>query len=466
MKEGNNMKNESENEEEVTQPLYSRHSFDKKNRSPLNVFPTDPMNPETAYHIVHDYAMLDGNARLNLATFGTTWMDDYANKLYSESYDKNMVDKDEYPETAKIETKCWKMLANLWHAEDPDNTIGCSAVGSSEACMLGALALKRRWVEKRRAEGKSVDKPNLVISAAEQVVWLKYANYFDVELRTVPISWDHKVLDGYKLEDYIDENTIGVIAILGVTYTGMLEPVEKISEALDRIQEKTGLDIPIHVDAATGGLFVPFVNPDLKWDFRIKRVASINVSGHKYGLVYQSVGWTVWRSADMLPKSLVFNVSYLGGSMPTFTLNFSKPGAQILLQYYNFLRYGFEGYKAIQESSLNVAQHLAKEIAKMGPFELWNDASEVPVFAWMLKKDEKRKWTLYDLADRLRMKGWQVPAYPMPESLTEVTVQRVVVRYGLSMDLANELLEDIQKQVDYLNEHNVTSSTVETAFHH
>ena len=437
-------------EEQTIHPLYSRNSFDMKKRSPLNVFPEEPMNPDTAYHIVHDFAMLDGNARLNLATFGTTWMDDYANRLYSESYDKNAIDKDEYPETAKIEMKCWKMLADLWNCEDPEHTIGCSAVGSSEACMLGALALKRKWAEKRKAEGKPADRPNLVISAAEQVVWLKFANYFDVEIRRVPISLDHKCLDGYKLEDYVDENTIGVVAILGVTYTGMYEPVKMISEKLDEIQNKTGLDIKIHVDAATGGFVTPFLYPELEWDFRVPRVVSINASGHKYGMVYQSVAWTVWRDATQLPESLVFHVSYLGGDMPTFTLNFSKPGAQILLQYYNFLRLGFNGYKDILVALREVAQHLADEIGKMPEFELWNNPTDSPVFAGMLKKDVQRNWTLFDLEDRLRMKGWQVPAYPMPEDLTSITVQRIVVREGLTMDLANELLLDIRKQVEFL----------------
>ncbi len=444
----------SRSEEEDIQPLYTRSNFDASKRSALNKIPTDSMNPETAYQIVHDYSMLDGNARLNLATFGTTYMDKYADKLYAESYDKNMIDKDEYPLTAKIETKVWKMLADLWHNEDPENTIGCSAVGSSEAVMLGALAMKRKWQEKRRAAGKSVENPNIIISSAEQVVWAKFANYFEVEMRTVPISLDHKVLDGYKLEEYVDENTIGVVAIMGVTYTGMYEPVKQISEKLDEIQEKTGLDVKIHVDAATGGFIAPFVQPDLEWDFRVPRVVSINTSGHKFGLVYQSVGWTVWRTADMLPESLVFHVSYLGGSMPTFTLNFSKSGAQILLQYYALLRYGFDGFKAIQENSIHVATHLSKNISEMPQFELWNDGSEAPVFAWMLKENPDRNWTLYDLADRLLMSGWQVPAYPLPESITHITVQRIVVRDGLSIDMANELLEEIRNQVAWLDEHN------------
>jgi len=433
---------------------------------PKYTLPKKSMLPETAYQVVHDESMLDGNARLNLATFVSTWMDEQADKLYAEAYDKNAIDKDEYPQTAAIETYCWRILADLWNSPAPANAIGCSTTGSSEACMLGGLALKRRWQEKRRAAGKPTDKPNLIMSSAVQVCWEKFCNYFDVEPRFVPISLDHKVLDGYDLEKYVDENTIGVVAILGVTYTGMYEPVKRISEVLDNINKKTGFDIMIHVDGASGGMIAPFVQPELEWDFRLPRVASINTSGHKYGLVYPGLGWVVWRHAELLPESLIFKVSYLGGEMPTFALNFSRPGAQILLQYWAFLRYGYEGYKTVQQTSMNVAQYLAREIAKMEPFELWNDASDIPVFAWMLKPDPNRNWTLYDLSDRLRMHGWQIPAYPMPDDLKNVTVQRIVVRNGLSMDLAGRLIDEINAQVSHLDTVNVKTPFTAAKFHH
>ena len=429
-------------------PIYARPG--ENTEAPRFKMPTDAMLPETAYQIVHDESMMDGNARLNLATFVSTWMDERADKLYREAFDKNAIDKDEYPETARIETYCWTMLADLWHAPKPKETIGCSTTGSSEACMLGGLALKRRWQEKRKVEGKPIDKPNLVMSSAVQVCWKKFCNYFDVEPRYVPISLEHKVLDGYELEKYVDENTIGVVAIMGVTYTGMYEPVDKIAKVLDGIQEKTGLDIQIHVDAASGGMIAPFLQPDNVWDFRLERVASINTSGHRYGLVYPGLGWVVWRDCQSLPDSLIFKVSYLGGTMPTFALNFSRPGAQILLQYWAFLRYGFEGYKKVQGATSDVARYLANEIKKIGPFELWNDASDIPVFAWMMKKDQKHNWGLYDLSDRLRMKGWLIPAYPMPTNLTDLTVQRIVVRNGLGMDLADQLINDMKTEVAYL----------------
>jgi glutamate decarboxylase len=413
--------------------------------------PPEPMLPEAAYQIVHDEAMLDGNARLNLATFVSTTMDDHASKLYSEAFDKNMIDKDEYPATAEIEDRCWKIVADLWNAPDPEKTIGTSAIGSSEACMLGGLALKRRWQQARRAEGKSTEKPNIIMSSAVQVVWEKFANYWDVEPRYVPISLEHKTLDGHDLEKYVDENTIGLVAIMGVTYTGMYEPIKEISAALDKIEKKTGFNVPIHVDAASGGFIAPFLQPELEWDFRIKRVHSINTSGHKYGLVYPGLGWVVWRKREYLPDDLIFKVSYLGGEMPTLAINFSRPGAQVLLQYYVFMRLGFGGYRDVQARCRDVAKYLSKEIGKMGPFKLWNDGSDIPVFAWYLKKNASPNWDLHDLSNLLRQKGWQVPSYPMPDDMPELTVQRVVVRSGLSFDLADSLLADMRVAVDYLD---------------
>ena len=413
--------------------------------------PVEPMMPETAYQIVHDEIMLDGNARLNLATFVGTWMDDHASRLYAEAYDKNMIDKDEYPYTAGIEDRCWKILAELWNAPHPTGTIGTSTVGSSEACMLAGLAFKRRWQHARRAAGKPVDRPNLVMSSAVQVVWEKFCNYWDVEARYVPISEEHRTLDGHGLETYVDENTIGVVAILGVTYTGMYEPVRRIAAKLDEIQRDTGLDVPIHVDGASGAMVAPFLQPDLEWDFRLERVKSINTSGHKYGLVYPGLGWIVWRTREDLPDDLVLRVSYLGGDMPTFALNFSRPGAQVLLQYYQFLRLGRTGYHEVQKDSRDVAHHLAHGIGAMDEFELWNDGSDIPVFAWRLAPGHDRPWTLYNLSDRLRMRGWQVPAYPMPDNLSDVTVQRIVVRNGLSMDLARDLLDTIATEVRNLD---------------
>jgi glutamate decarboxylase len=433
-----------------------------------HVLPQEESLPVTARQIVDDETMLDGNSRLNLATFVGTWMDEDAKQVYEASFDKNMIDKDEYPQTAAIEDNCWHMLANLWNAPDASQSIGTSTIGSSEACMLGGLAFKRRWQQSRRVAGQDASKPNLVMSSAVQVCWEKFCNYFDVEPRFVPISREHKTLDGYDLERYVDENTIGVVAIMGVTYTGMYEPVAEIAKALDAIQAKTGLDIPIHVDGASGAMIAPFLQPDLIWDFRLERVHSISTSGHKYGLVYPGIGWVVWRHTQWLPEDLVFQVSYLGGQMPTFALNFSRPGAQVLLQYYMFLRLGFEGYRAVQQASQDVAKYLAEGTANIGAFELWNDGSDIPVFAWFLKEGHTKNWNLYHLQDRLRMKGWLVPAYPMPDGLSDLTVQRIVVRNGLSMDVAAELLESIETETAYLDalESAMPVEGQQPAFHH
>ncbi|OUC80970.1 glutamate decarboxylase [Gordonia lacunae] len=407
--------------------------------------------PETAYQIVHDEAMLDGNARLNLATFVSTWMDSEAQKLYAETVDKNMIDKDEYPQTAAIEDRCWRILADLWHNPDVENAIGTSTIGSSEACMLGGLALKRHWQTRRRAEGKSTENPNIVLSTAVQVCWEKFCNYFEVEPKWVPISPDHLVLDGHELEKYVDENTIGVVAIMGQTYTGMYEPVTAIAAKLDEIQADTGLDVKIHIDGASGAMIAPFCQPDLEWDFRVDRVVSINTSGHKYGLVYPGVGWIVWRDTEALPESMVFHCSYLGGDMPTLALNFSRPGAQVLLQYYMFLRLGRDGFTQVQQGSLDVAQWLSAQIAQIDGLELVSKGDTIPVFAWKLKAGHTENWTLYDLSDRLRMKGWLVPAYPMADDLADLTVQRIVVRAGLSHDLARALIADIETEVSFLD---------------
>ncbi|MBB2976860.1 glutamate decarboxylase [Microbacterium endophyticum] len=416
-----------------------------------NRLPAQPMLPETAYQLVHDEALLDGNARLNLATFVTTWMDDHANRLYAETFDKNMIDKDEYPSTAAVEDHCWRILGELWNSPNVEDAVGTSTTGSSEACMLGGLAFKRRWQHARRAEGKSTEKPNLVMSSAVQVCWEKFCNYWDVEMRLVPVTAEHPVFDGSDLENYVDENTIGVVAIMGVTYTGAYEPVREIAAKLDEIQQKTGLDIPIHVDGASGAMIAPFVQPDLEWDFRLERVHSISTSGHKYGGVYPGLGWVVWREAKWLPEDLVMRVSYLGGDMPTFALNFSRPGAQVLLQYYLFLRLGFSGYTEMQQGSQDVAVYLSRAIGEMKPFRLISSGTDIPVFAWTLNDDYTDKWTLYDLSDRLRMRGWLIPAYPLPADLEEVIVQRIVVRADLSLDMAQKLMGDFRDEVAYLD---------------
>ncbi|MGV0808153.1 glutamate decarboxylase [Mycolicibacterium setense] len=406
--------------------------------------PDEAMDPQAAYRFIHDELMLDGSSRLNLATFVTTWMDPEAEKLMAETFDKNMIDKDEYPATAAIEARCVSMVADLFHAEDlrdddPSSAVGVSTIGSSEAVMLGGLALKWRWRERVGKDWKGRT-PNLVMGANVQVVWEKFCRYFDVEPRYLPMEEGRYVITPEQVLDAVDEDTIGVVAILGTTYTGELEPIAEICAALDILAQDKGLDIPVHVDAASGGFVVPFIHPDLEWDFRLPRVVSINVSGHKYGLTYPGIGFVVWRSKEHLPEDLVFRVNYLGGDMPTFTLNFSRPGNQVVGQYYNFLRLGRAGYTQVMQCLSQTARWLGDELRDSEHFELITDGSAIPVVSFRLKG--KPGYTEFDVSEGLRSFGWQVPAYTMPEGATDVVVLRVVVREGFSADLARALKED------------------------
>jgi len=405
------------------------------------------MPADTAYGIVHDELLLDGNARLNLATFVTTWMERDAETLMAECSAKNMIDKDEYPQTAELERRCVNILADLWHADEADGATGCSTTGSSEACMLGGLALKWRWRQRRQAAGKPADRPNLVMGANVQVCWEKFCRYWDVEPRLVPVGPDTSCLSAPGAVSQCDENTIGVVAVLGSTYDGAYEPVAAIAAALDDVAGSRGVDVPIHVDAASGGFIAPFLDADLEWDFRLPRVHSINASGHKYGLVYPGIGWIVWRNPEALPDELVFNVDYLGGQMPTFALNFSRPGAQVVAQYYNFLRLGADGYCEVQQECRQTARWLAREIAGLGPFELISSGDGIPAFAFRIRQ---APYSVYDVSFALRSHGWLVPAYTMPPALDDVAVLRIVVRNGFSRDLASLFVEQLGRTVDRL----------------
>jgi glutamate decarboxylase len=417
--------------------------------SPLYFLHEAGVGGETAYDMIAAELLLDGSARLNLATFVTTWMPPLAARLMAETADKNMIDKDEYPQTAELEARCVNIIAHLWNSPEGEQATGCSTTGSSEAVMLGGLALKWRWRERMRAAGKPTDRPNLVTGANVQVCWEKFCRYWDVEPRLVPVEGNRLHLTAEEAVKHCDENTIGVAAVLGSTFDGSYEPVREIAAALDELESRTGLDIPIHVDAASGGFIAPFIQPDLEWDFRLPRVQSINASGHKYGLVYPGVGWAIWRDSAALPDDLIFNVNYLGGNMPTFALNFSRPGSEVVAQYFMFTSLGFEGYRRIQQLSSDVAMYLAAEIDKLGPYELITDGSELPVFAFTLKPDVTN-YTVYDVSDRLRERGWLVPAYTFPENRCDLAVLRIVVRAGMTHDMADLLLTDLRQKTAFL----------------
>jgi glutamate decarboxylase len=431
-------------------------------------FPPHRIEARQAAALIADQLILDGNARLNLATFCTTWVEPEVTEILARCFDKNMVDKDEYPQTAEIEQRCVRMIADLWHAPDATDSIGTSTTGSSEAAMLGGLAAKWRWRQTRAAMGADTSRPNLVCGSV-QICWEKFGRYFDVELRQVPMEAGLFTLTPDEVIARCDENTIAVVVTFGQTYTGLYEPVEAISGALDMLRERTGLDVPIHVDAASGGFLAPFVRPDIMWDFRLPRVTSINASGHKTGLAPIGVGWALWRDVANLPEDLVFHVGYLGGNSPTFNLNYSRPAAQIIAQYYQFLRLGRAGYAGVQGRLYESAAVVSAGIAALGPFEVIHDGSPddgLAAVSWRMRNRPRYQgqdvsWNLYDLADRMRLRGWLVPAYSLPPHQQDLSIQRVLLRHGFSRDLAQRLLDDLTQAVQSLTVHPPSVSMTE-----
>jgi glutamate decarboxylase len=416
---------------------------------PIHELGDSGVDSETAYELISSELLLDGQARLNLATFVTTYMPAVAGKLMAETADKNMIDKDEYPQTAEIEARCVNILSDMWNSPDHEQATGCSTTGSSEAAMLGGLALKWRWRERMEKASKPTDRPNLVMGANVQVCWEKFCRYWDVEPKLVPMEGDRFHLEAEQAVAACDENTIGVVAILGSTFDGSYEPVKEIAAALDELESDKGIYVPVHVDGASGGFVAPTLQPDLEWDFRIDRVQSINASGHKYGLVYPGVGWAIWRNEEALPKDLVFDVNYLGGHMPTFALNFSRPGSEVVAQYYMFTTLGREGYRRVMQGAQNVATHLSSEIAKIGPYQLISEGRDLPVFAFALNPDVTN-YSVFDVSDRLRQHGWLVPAYSFPENRQDLSVLRIVVRAGMTMEMADFLLEHLGLITEFL----------------
>ncbi len=406
------------------------------------------LSPAVAYQLIRDELNLDGNPALNLATFVTTWMEPEAARLISETLDKNYIDQDEYPQTAEIQSRCVNILARLFNAPEEGDSMGTATVGSSEAIHLAGLALKWRWRKRREAEGRALGAPNIVMGQNVQVCWEKFARYFDVEPRYVPLTKDRFVLGVPEALERVDENTIGVVGILGSTYTGEYEPIEELNDGLQELNARTDWSVPIHVDGASGAFVAPFSRPEFKWDFRLPLVRSINVSGHKYGLVYPGVGWVVWREPEDLPEELVFHVNYLGGDHPTFSLNFSRGAGQILAQYYNFLRLGRTGYGEIITSLLETSDYLADELEATGDFELLSKRDSLPLVCFRLRGD--RGYSEFDVSEHLRERGWIVPAYTLAPDAEDIAVLRVVVREGLSRDMAGALLEDIKRAVDKL----------------
>lgn len=432
-------KKKETNKKEAISVTYANRFFTK----PIPKFhiPEDGVDADVVYRFIHDELNMDGNPDLNLATFVTTWMEPQAKKLIMETLNKNFVDQDEYPQTGVIQERVVNMLAHLFHAPDDKEAVGTATIGSSEAIMLGLLAHKWSWRKRREKEGKTTDKPNMVIGADVHVVWEKFARYFDVEMRIVPMEENRYVLSVDKVEKQIDENTICVGAVVGTTFTGQIDPVQEINALLEKIEKEKGWNIPMHVDGASGGFIVPFLYPDFAWDFRLSHVRSINISGHKYGLVYPGIGWLIMKDKTDLPEDLIFYVNYLGSEEATYTLNFSRGSAMVIAQYYNLIRLGKKGYKQIMENSLKNAEYLASHLRKSKYFQLMNNDIKLPILALQIKPE--LNFSVYQLSDKLRERGWIVPAYTLPPNAEKIEVLRIVIRENFSRDMANMLLNDM-----------------------
>lgn len=413
--------------------LYSDH------RLPKDKLQAGSIDKDVAFNLIHEELELESNERQNLATFCQTYMEAEADKLISLSLSKNAIDKTEYPKVTDIEQRCLRIIEDLWHGKE---TIGSSTIGSSEGCILGGLNMKMRH---RKVFPNNQQKLNLIISSGYQVCWEKFAVYFDVELREVPIDKDDMTLNIDKVISAIDSNTIGVVGILGVTYTGMYDDIEQLDKRIGEYNAKASFPLYIHVDAASGGLYAPFVNPSFDWDFTLDNVISINTSGHKYGLTYPGVGWVLFKNENFVERELLFDVAYLGGKVSTMGVNFSHSASHIIAQYYNFVRFGFDGYYKIHKSTQNIAKYLCAELSKLDEFEFINNGDDMPILCFCQKS--KENWNLYALSDELLKYGWQVPSYQLSSDLEQLTVARIVVRADFTYDLADSLIADFKKAI-------------------
>ncbi|KAI8093005.1 pyridoxal phosphate-dependent transferase [Halteromyces radiatus] len=433
-------------------PIYGSHWSAED--LPKYRIPKVEMPPHVCYRMIKDELALDGNPALNLASFVTTYMDAEANQLIQDTAAVNIIDVEMYPQSAAISGRCVNMLANLFHSPNDDESgqaIGTSTIGSSEAVILAVLAMKRSWQERRRAKGLSIEKPNLVLGANCQVCWKKALLYLEIEPREISVSNECLCMDPAKAVDEVDENTIGVAAILGSTYTGHYEDVKTLDKLLDQICREKNLDIGIHVDAASGGFVAPFIKPNLEWDFRLKRVMSINVSGHKYGMVYTGVGWCIWRNSSVIPKSIIFYVNYLGTDQASLTMNFSKSASPIVAQYYMLLRLGEAGYRRIISNLITISDYIANKLVDTGRFILLSETEGrgLPLVAFHLK--HKQTYDEFDLASKMRERGWIIPAYTMAPSLDHMKLLRIVVREDMSRNRADILLRDINASLEALD---------------
>jgi glutamate decarboxylase len=434
--------------EDILAPTYAGRWF--SHEIPKFRLPAEGMSAEAAYQLVHDELHLDGNPSLNLASFVTSWMEPQANRLAAESLAKNLIDQDEYPQTEIIHRRVVSMIGRLFHAPAGCEPTGTATIGSSEAIMLAMLAHKRSWQLRRRAAGQAVDRPNMVMGADVHTCWEKFARYFEVEARVAPMEERRYTVGAAQVEPLIDENTIAVAGLLGTTFTGQMDDLRSIDALLTRLAAERGLSIPLHIDAASGGFILPFSQPEHEWDFRLPSVRSINVSNHKYGLVYPGMGTVVFRDAADLPEELVFHINYLGGDMPNYTLNFSRPSTGVILQYFAFLRLGLAGYEKVISTALANAQALAAMLGEIEGLELIEGGSTFPIVT--LRASTKETGgpgiDLDLLSRRLRERGWIVPAYTLPPNAEHITVLRMVVKENFSRDMVELLASDVRATID------------------
>lgn len=414
----------------------------------LTEFSDEGMPSKVAKQFIEDELALEGTPALNLASFVTTWMEPEANELIVQCLNKNVIDHDEYPQIQEIHGRCVHMLCDMLHAPEAANYAGTATVGSSEAIMLAGLAHRFAWKKKRQAMQLDCTKPNIILGGNVQVCWEKFARYFDVEPKIIPLKDNQYTLTAADVEPLVDENTICVATILGTTYTGEYDEIKEINDLLVRVKKERGWDIPVHVDAASGGFISIFMDDKIEWDFRLEQVNSINISGHKYGLVYPGIGWLLFKDMNVIPEELIFNINYLGGNMPSYTLNFSNGSAMIVAQYYNFLRLGKNGYRKIVHNMMKISDRIAKALIATDKFILLGERRMEPVVTLALK--DNSNYTVFDVSKELRVYNWLVPAYTMPANAQHIEVLRIVIKENMSLTLAQDFLLSVNKVLDTL----------------
>jgi len=423
---------------------------------PKHHLPAEGMPADAAKRIILDELNLDGNPALNTASFVTTWMEPEADELLLKTSNINFIDFNEYPTTSAIHQRVVNMMADILNApravegsNHSSAAMGTATVGSSEAIMLALLAHKWSWKKKRAAAGLDISRPNVIFGADVHSCWEKFALYFDVEQRLIPMKQGKYTIEPADVEPLLDENTIAVGVVVGTTFTGQNDDFTGINELLLKIKADKGWDIPIHVDGASGGFIMAFAHPEVAWDFRLEQVRSINVSNHKFGLVYPGMGIVIFRDQSCVPDELVFKINYLGGEMLNYSLNFSRSASQVYLQYYNFLRLGREGYTRIMTNIMINASYLEKRVLALDRFELLTDSNYLPVVVLKLKDDSD--YTVFQICELLRERGWTVPAYTLPPDAQDVAVMRMVVKENFSHDMAEMFAADLKRALKRLD---------------